>query len=95
MEVIDILGNDVDVVMLLQGSKGMVSSIGLCCQYISPAHIVEGLYEGGIAAPSTGCGYIFNVVALPEAITIAEGAEAAFGTDACAGEGYEFLFHCI
>lgn len=95
VEVIDILGNDVDVVMLLQGSQGKVGGIGLCGQYISPAHVVEGLYEGGIAAPGAGCGYVFNVVAFPQAIAIAEGAETAFGTDAGAGEYYECLFHGI
>ena len=54
-----------------------------------PAHVVEIVHFQWVAGESFGRGDVFDADPGPEPVGVAEGAEAAFGRDAGAGEDHD------
>ena len=56
--------------------------IGLSLQYLTASQIIEIQNQLRVTFKCHGCGYIFDAVAFPKAIAVAEGFDATLGTDA-------------
>lgn len=86
VEVVDVLCDDYDIVALLESGDGAVAVVGLGGGGLGAALVVEVEDEGGVLCPGFGRGDIFNAIAGSEAGGIAEGGEAARGTEARAAQ---------
>lgn len=81
MEVIDILGYDVDVVVFLKLDKGEMGGVGTRADELAAAFVVETVDQSGIAAETVGRGHLHDGIILPESVGVAECLYARFGTD--------------
>ena len=82
MEVINVLGDDPDVVGPLQFNECQMSGVGLSLADGLAAFVVEVEHEPRIPPPSLGARHLFRPVAAPEPIGSAEGLQPTLGTDA-------------
>jgi hypothetical protein len=78
MEVIDVLGDDVHVEILLQGGKDAMRLVGFRNRNILPSTIIEFQHHGRVPQERLWCGDILNIIPLPEAITVAKCFQPAF-----------------
>lgn len=86
VEVVDILGDDGDVVVLLQRGDGFVGGVGSHVFQLEPLPVVEIQQQAAVGVPALDGGDGLRVVLFPEAAVVAEGADAALGADARAGQ---------
>ena len=86
VEVVYILGEHANAVAALKLGDGAVAWIGLDLVELSAALIIKIEHELRVAVPRFRSGNLFNPVALPQPVGIAEGLEAAFGADVCRRE---------
>ena len=63
VEVVDVLGDDIDIIVFLELDEGLVGAVG------------HGL-ELGVAAETVGRGHLHHGVVLPQAVGVAEGLYA-------------------
>ena len=68
-----------------------MGSIGFGSPRLAAAFVVEVDHEPGIAREGFWRAHFFHFVAFPQAVGVAEGAQAAVGADAGAGEDDDFL----
>ena len=66
VEVVDVLGNDGDVVVLLKVYKSLVSGIRTGVEQLPAAGVVETVDKGGIGAETVGRGHLHHGIVLPE-----------------------------
>ena len=92
VEVVDILGDDVDIVFLFKAHELAVAFVGFDREELAAAFVVEVEYQFRVAEVGFVGGDVFHAVLFPETVAVAEGADAAFGTDACACK-YNNFFH--
>ena len=81
VEVIDILGDDTHVEMLLEFMQDLMGAVGLYSTELAAAFVIELMYERRIAAETVGTRHIHHRIVLPQTVGVAEGLYAAFGTD--------------
>lgn len=83
-----VLGDEREVALhqVFELCEGDMGGIGLGDAGLRAAGIVEGVDEVWISGEALGGCDVFDGVGFPQSACIAEGAEAAFGGDACAGE---------
>lgn len=65
MEIVDILGYDVDIVVFLQLDKGEMSGVGTRADKLSATFVVETVYQIGIAAETIGRSHLHDGIVLP------------------------------
>ena len=92
VQIVDVLGDDLHVEILLQVNQAEVAGVGLRVDQLVAALIIELVDERGVAAVAVGRSHIHHGVFLPEAVAIAEGADATLGAHARTGGDYK-LFH--
>ena len=95
VQVIDILGDDGDLILLLETGHKTVGLVGLDIPALLAKHIIEIGDQGGVVQPALVGGYLGHGKLLPEAVGVAEGAQATLCGDAGTGEYNYFLFHAI
>lgn len=93
VEVVDILGDDLHVEVVFEGSDAAVGVVGGDVGELGAAVVVELVDKGGVTSEAVGRANVHDVVLFPKAVGVAECCDAAFGADACAGRYYKFLFH--
>ena len=90
MQVVDVLRDQQKLALptifqLGQGQMPCIRRDGRITQ-LGATHVVEALYQRRITGEAFGRGYLFDAVVFPEAVSGAEGANAALGGDTGAGE---------
>ena len=95
MQVVDVLCHHAYLKALLELRYEAVSGVGLRLYQLPAQVVVEVRNKGRVGLPALGGGYFFNRVLLPQSARVAEGAEAAFGAHAGAGEEYDFFHDCV
>mgnify|MGYP001099957363 CR=1 FL=1 len=93
VQVVDVLGYNLNVKVFFQLGQSAVRGIGLCIGYVASSFIVKVEHHLRISAPGTGRCHIINIVTFPQTIRIAKSFQSAFSADTCPGEHDEFLFH--
>ena len=94
MQVVDVLGDDADIVFLFQPHQLAVPLVGFDLEKLPAPLVVEVKHQLGVAQVGVVGGHVLYTVVLPEAVAVAEGADATLGTDAGTGE-YDYFFHGI
>jgi hypothetical protein len=95
VEIVNILGDDVDVEVLLQPGETEVGGVGLGFGDVAAPHIIKVENQRRIPSPGAGGSDFGDFKAFPEAVGITKGLQATFGADAGAGEDDDlFLFGC-
>ena len=92
VEVVNVLGDDVHVIVLLQARDGQVRGVGFRILQLFAALVVEIQHQFPVPVPPLDGGDVVHVILLPQAAGVAEGGEAALGADAGAGQ-YDEFFH--
>ena len=82
MQVIHVLCNHPHVKVLFQLHQSRVGSIGIGCNQFFAQHVVELVDKGRVTQEALMARYIHHGIILPQSIGIAEGFDAALGTDA-------------
>ena len=95
VQVIDVLGDDLHVVAILQPGQGEVGGIGLGRPCLSAALVVEVDDQLGVAVEGLGRGHFLHAMTFPQAVAVTKGLEAAVGADAGAGEDDDALGHGV
>ena len=85
VEIVDVLRDDIYVIVFLQLSQQSVGLIGLLCHKVMSSGVVELMHEFGVAAEAIGRCHLHYGIILPQSSGVAEGGDAAFGTDAGPG----------
>ena len=67
--------------------------VGFDLEELAPPLVVEVQYQLGVAEVGFVGGYILHTVLFPQTVAVAEGTDAALGTDARACQYDYFLFH--
>ena len=92
VQVVYILGDDLDVEIRLQSRDGQMSRIGTGRQHLAAAFVVKFNHQPAIARQRLGRTDILDPVIGPQSVGIAEGGQSAVGTHAGSGKDYDF-FH--
>ena len=82
VEVVDVLGDDADVVVALEVGESVVAGVGRGLVELFAAGVVEIVHQAGVTLPGFGGAHVLDAVFLPEAVAVAEGADAALGAHA-------------
>src|SRR5215217_8190981 len=86
VKIVYVLCNDLYIKFFLQICQRYMCFIRFGLQYRFSPLVIELLYQYRIALPGFGGSNIPNIVALPKTVSISEGLESAFSTDACTGK---------
>ena len=78
VQIIDVLGYNVNIELLLQFGNGSVRRVRTSIQHLFSSLVVEVKHQTWIAFKSLRRSNIFDLVFLPEPITVPEGPQPAF-----------------
>src|SRR4029078_4840986 len=95
MQVVDILSNDMDVKIFFQFCQPDMRGIGFCLRYIFATQIIKVQNQLRIFSPGSWGGHIFDIITLPQTITVTKCLQTTFRTNACTGQYHELLFHTV
>lgn len=70
-------------------SQRPVRRIWLCLLDVVAAHVVEAKDKIGVSGKTLGCRHVLDPMLLPQATSVAKGADPAFGRNAGAGEDHD------
>src|SRR5690554_723725 len=92
MEIINILGNNNDIEVLLKFSENFVTTIRFHLKCLPAALVIKFQYYRRVLFPSLRRSNVFHPKSLPKAVGVTESRDATLLTDTSAGKYYEF-FH--
>ena len=94
VEVVHVLCDDSHIEVFLQGGDELMATVRLRAEQFVAACVVEVLYEQGVSLVALyACHRLYGIF-LPEAVAVAECADAAFGGHACTCQEYYFFHTC-
>src|SRR5690554_3248651 len=93
MQIIDILGDDMNVKIVLEFDEKFMCGIGFDLQKLPSSLVIKFMYQIRIPQETRHRGYLIDIVAFPQSVCISKCFDSTLSANPGTGKDYKFLFH--